>query len=170
MEYTVSYPFGKNTFYLRILSSSVALLILVLFIATSVTFLLTPTFIASSALVGLIAFGKNQRTVLDAWDELESRGKHLSKEGRIDRPYRKITAIFFVFAVSFSLILVIPGEIWMGGLLGVTAGYSIADAIFYSYVRRLDKRLGGEIVRLIVTEETGDNNLYVRSGFLLLEW
>lgn len=170
MEYTLSYPFGKNTYYLRVLSTSIALVILALFVATSSTLLLTPTFVTSSAFIVLIIFGKNQRTVLSARDDLKSKGKHLGKEGRIDRPYRRITAIFLAFVASFSLILVTPGEVWMGGVLGVIAGYSIAEAIFYSYVRRLEKRLGGELVRLVVTEETSDGDLYVRSGFLLLEW
>ena len=93
----------------------------------------------------------------------------MREEGEKHRPYRKITAIFLVFVVSFCLILLIPGEVWMGGVLGVIAGYGIADAIFFSRVRRLEKDLGGEIVRLVVTEETGDGDLYVRSGFLLLE-
>lgn len=170
MEYTLSYPFSKRVYYLRILSSCAALFLFAFFIVTSATLLLTPTFVTSSTLVALAIFVKNQRTIRGAWSQLKSNGKYLREEAEKHRPYRKITAIFLVFVVSFSMILVIPGEVWMGGVLGVIAGYGVADAIFFSRIRRLERSLGGEIVRLVVTEEAGDADLYVRLGFLLLEW
>jgi len=167
MEYTLSYPFEKGLYYLKIFSSALALSLFLFFIATSTTSLLTPAFITAFPVSAFSVFYKNQRSLLDAYNDLKSKNRHLTGKEEIVRPYRKILIVFSVFALSFSLILIIPGEAWMGGLLGVVAGYGIGDAVFYQHVRRVEKRLKGEIVRLIVTKEQSDGELYV-SYFLLL--
>jgi len=167
MEYTLSYPFGKGLYYLKIFSSSLALSLFLFFITTSATALLTPAFITSFPLSAFFVFHKSQRRLLDAYIDLKSKKRHLTGKERAIRPYRKILIIFSLFIFSFSLILIVPGEAWMGGLLGIVAGHGIGDAIFYHYVRKVEERLKGEIVRLIVTEEKSGGELYV-SHFLFL--